>query len=227
MLTPLFIENAKVRLVQLKMYRVMSSTIRDILFVNCIDKSELTYQLNTLQQRTKLCGSQVIICNSGNTVSHRIAPPVKIHQAKILSPMSIYRARTSTSVLDNDVRAREGCSGQLLAVLLDVNEGRANRGAAASAGAGEGDSAEVGEGHERVALLEVLNDPLSVLLAESARRRERLGDGLAVGVVLDHGSARLGCGGGDGDGDRVTSAERDTAEVVCGSGEPLEPSWEV
>lgn len=120
-----------------------------------------------------------------------------------------------------------GDRGQHL-VLLNIDEGGA-RGADSAAGGGgglsigEGDAPEVSKSDQRGALLEVLDDPLCVLFAESRAGRDRLAHGLARGFVLNDGGAGLGAGGSDGDGNLVTGAEGDAGEVVGVVGVPLIP----
>ena len=71
--------------------------------------------------------------------------------------------------------------------------------------------------------LEVLDDPLSVVLAERGLAREGVRNGRALRVVLDHGRA-AGLGGGcHGGGDGVASREADAREVVGVVGVPLIP----
>lgn len=111
---------------------------------------------------------------------------------------------------------------------------------------GESDAAEVDEGDEGGALLEVLDDPLGVGLAEVALGTlvgERVGHGLTGGEVLDvslgeyeymhntDGSERISltdtAGGavcGHGDEDVVACGEANAAEVVGVVGVPLVPS---
>lgn len=130
---------------------------------------------------------------------------------------------------DGDRATRDGGRGKDLAALLNVDEaGTASAGGAtrdkASGRASEGDSAEVGEGHKASARLVVLNDPLSVLLAQSRRGGDSLRNRLAGGVVLDHSRAGGLGSGGDSDGDRVAGREGDAGEVIGVIGEPLVPS---
>ena len=132
-------------------------------------------------------------------------------------PWSLYGI--CSLVADGDRRARSRDRGQDLVVLLNVDDvgtrwrdsgaGRVRRG-----GISEGDRAEVGKGNEGVTLLEVLDDPLSVLLAKSGRRGDLLADALAVGVVRDDGGARGRAGGGDGESDGITSLEGNAGEIV-------------
>ena len=137
--------------------------------------------------------------------------------------------RARLDVLDGDGAAADGDGGEDLAALLDVDGGRAG---GADGGAargrrgrrGEDDGAEVGEGHERGALLEVLDDPLRVVLAERRLAGERVRDGLALGLVRDRRrAARLGRRG-DRHGDDVARGEADAGEVVRVVGVPLIPS---
>ena len=123
--------------------------------------------------------------------------------------------------------------GQDLAALLDVNDRGARRGDggardSASGGAGECDGTKVGEGYEgaraTTARLEVLDDPLGVVLAETCGGGEGGGDGLALGVVHDRERALGGARGGGGQGDGVTSGEGDAAEVIGVVGVVLVPS---
>lgn len=91
----------------------------------------------------------------------------------------------------------------------------------------EGDITEVGERNERGALLEVLDDPFGVLSAEGCGGggcTHRLGDGLAVGGVLDLADTLAGRGAGARDGDGIAGLHGDTAEVVGDGGVPLVPS---
>ena len=127
-------------------------------------------------------------------------------------------------------RGRGGrAGGEDLVALLDVDDssaGRANRAGRRGRGrAGEGDSAEVSEGNEAAVGLEVLNDPLGIVLAERGLAGEGVGDGRALRVVLDGGSA-AGLGGGlHGGGDGVASREADAREVVGVVGVPLIPGY--
>ena len=122
-----------------------------------------------------------------------------------------------TSQSDLDVfagdtgRAGGRAVSQGLAVLLDVDDsGATDTNAAAAAlsrGTGEADSAEVSKLDHGAALLEVLNDPLGVGLAEislGALVLERVRHLLAGGVVLDGCSACGLAGGRDSHGDGVT-----------------------
>ena len=63
-------------------------------------------------------------------------------------------------------------------------------------------------------LLEVLDNPLGVLLAERGRRRDLLREGLALGAVRDDGRASLGRSRDDGHGGRVAGVKDDAGEVV-------------
>ena len=136
---------------------------------------------------------------------------------------------TRLNIGDGDGAARGGDGGQHGAALLDVDEGGARGADGAARGArgraGELDGAEVGEGHEGAALLEVLDDPLRVLLAELRARRERLADGLAAGDVLDDGGTGRGGRGGDGELNLITSADGEVREVGGEVGVVLVPSY--
>ncbi len=124
---------------------------------------------------------------------------------------------------DLDVLAGDGAAagrarGQdaVLADVQDVGAAGSDGGAVLDGrAAGELDGAEVGERHvlavvARVALGEVLDDPLRVDLAQAGRLlAEALGDGLASGQVLDDGrSGRLGRRR-DGHLDRITLGDID------------------
>ena len=71
--------------------------------------------------------------------------------------------------------------------------------------------------------LEVLNDPLGVVLAERGLAGEGVRDGRALRVVLDRGSAASLGSGRHGGGDGVPGREADTREVVGVVGVPLIP----
>lgn len=132
------------------------------------------------------------------------------------------------NVLDNDGAVGDGDGGKDSVAALNVNDGgilRTNRGAAiGGSGAGEGDSAEVGEGNKRVILLEVLDDPLGIVLAQVTVNTtgEGVGNRLASGNVVNGGSTG-GLGGGvNSDLDHITS--RDSEVKVIGIvGVPLVP----
>ena len=134
----------------------------------------------------------------------------------------------SAGVGDGDRAAAGRDRSEDLVVLLDVNERRAGRadGRAADGArrrAGEGDGAEVGEGNEGAALLEVLDDPLRVVLAERGLAGEGVRDGLPGRLVGDRRrAARLGSRG-DRDGHSVAGGEADTGEVVGVVRVPLVP----
>lgn len=75
-----------------------------------------------------------------------------------------------------------------MADVEDVSIGRSLSAASrqSSVGVGEFDLVEVREGDQGEAFLEVLDDPLGVLLAQVAlSRSERVGHALASGGVLD------------------------------------------
>lgn len=74
-------------------------------------------------------------------------------------------------------------------------------------------------------MLKVFDNPLGVLSAESGRRGEGLGDGLAIGQVLNDRCTGSRRGGNDGDVDRVATVERDVIEIVRVVRVPLVPSY--
>lgn len=121
--------------------------------------------------------------------------------------------------------------GEIAAVLGEVNDGGAVAasldGVAAdnSSRAGEGDGAEVSEGHQRRAGLEVLDDPLGVGTAKGAvgLAGEGVGAGLAVGGVLKLGGASVGAVTGNGDGDNVARGDGDIGEGNGCLGDVLVP----
>lgn len=94
------------------------------------------------------------------------------------------------------------------------------------AGRGEGDSSEVGEGNKGVVLLEILDNPLSIVLAEVSidTTSEAVGDRLAVGVVGDDSSSGSLGAGSDLGGDGVTGSNGDASKIVCIIWVPLVPS---
>jgi hypothetical protein len=165
-------------------------------------------------------------------LKHQISICPSVHRSTSSTHLQLHATAARIyclDITDSDGRARGRDTRECLAVLLDVDDVRA-AGAGRARGslrgrAGEGDGAKVGEGHERGALLEVLDDPLSVLLAERRRGRDLLRDGLALRVVGDHGRAGRGARRGDGERDGVAGAEADTGEVVGVVGVPLVPGW--
>lgn len=131
-------------------------------------------------------------------------------------------------VRNRDGVRRDRAGGEHLAALFDVDERRARRADGRAAArrrrrAGEGDGAKVGEGDERAAGLEVLDDPLRVVLAERRLARERVRHGLALRLVRDRRRAAGLRGRCDGHGDGVARGEGDTGEVVRVVGVPLVP----
>ena len=77
--------------------------------------------------------------------------------------------------------------------------------------------------HLAVAVVKVLDDPLSVLLAKSSGRGEGLGDGLASRKVLNDGCSGLGGGSSDGELDLVAGLDGDAGEIVGVVGVPFIP----
>ena len=140
---------------------------------------------------------------------------------------SDWSGRLAAGVSDGDGVAAGRDGGQDTAVLLEVDDiraGGADRAAGGARGrAGERNGAPVGERDEPAVLLEVLDDPLRVLLAERGLAAEAVRDLLAGGVVDERrGAARRGsCG--DGRGDRVAGADFEAREVVSVVGVPLVP----
>lgn len=124
------------------------------------------------------------------------------------------------NVLDDDgLRARGSDGSQDLAALLNVNDG--TTGDTNSAGGGssisirESDGTEVSEWNKSVILLEILDDPFSVGLAELvALGCEAVGDSLASGDVLNDGGTGLLASGSDGHLDNVTSSDGNAREVI-------------
>lgn len=123
--------------------------------------------------------------------------------------------------------ARGAARGVDGAGLADVNDGGiitsidSGAGALGSVGIGELDRVEVGEGNQGQTLLEVLNNPLGVVLAQvglGGGGRKGVGHGLAGGGVLEGGGTGAGAGGLDGHGDGVTSrdVEVEVVSVVYG-----------
>lgn len=112
--------------------------------------------------------------------------------------------------------------------LADVDDGARSSfdggtGRLGSVGLGELDGVEVGEGHQGETLLEVLNDPLSIILAKvTLAAGPCVVDGLAGGGVLNGGSTSGGGGGLNGHDDGVTSGDVH-GEVVGVVGVPLIP----
>jgi len=139
--------------------------------------------------------------------------------------------RLSVGDLDGR-RARDRDGRQNLSAgilnLDDLRTGKRN-GGSTSAGdsAAEGDGVEAGEVDLRAALLEVLDDPLSILLCEGGgggRSRDGLSVAEAGGDVLYHDSTTGGGGSSDGDADGLASAYGEAADVNGEVGEPLVPS---
>jgi hypothetical protein len=130
-----------------------------------------------------------------------------------------------------DRRAGGGAVRQDLAALLNVNDGGTTdtHGAAGGHGRGpsEGDGAKVSKSNQRAALLEVLDNPFSISLAEVALgtlAREGVRNRLSGGVVLNDSfaSGLAGCGNGHGNG--VTGRKADSGEVIGVVWVPLIPS---
>lgn len=137
-----------------------------------------------------------------------------------------------TNVLDSDAVAGIRGLGQNDAVLLDIHD-LGTRGANGSAvldglSVGESDSAKVGERNKSAILLEVLDDPLGVGLAQGARStaREGVGHRLASRDVVDGGGASGSGGGVHRDLDHISSSDGDAAEIIGILWVPLVPGGE-
>lgn len=139
-------------------------------------------------------------------------------------------SRHLADVLDGDGAAADGSRGLdgAAAVGGDINDISSGRGGGAAGagggGAGEDDGAEVSEGDLAAVLLEGLDDPLGVGLAEGGGGAgEGVGDCLAGGEVLKSGNT-LGLGGGvDGHLDLVADGDGEAGEAVGVVGDPLVP----
>lgn len=136
-------------------------------------------------------------------------------------PHTLFFSLSSLGVDDNNGGLADRSGGQNLAVLEDVDEGAAAGAdvarAAVRVGVGEADGAEVGKGHQAaVVLLEVLDDPLGVDLAQGlGLRGEGVGDLGALGPVYDGSNAGCLGGGLHRDGHDVADSERDAGEGVA------------
>lgn len=92
---------------------------------------------------------------------------------------------------------------------------------------GESDGTEVGKGNQAATLLKVLDNPLGIGLAKSARRAgEAVVNPLARGQVLKSGNTSGLARRSNGDLDLVTDAQVKAAEGVRVVGNPLKPSIE-
>lgn len=97
--------------------------------------------------------------------------------------------------------------------LADVDDGARSSldgtaGRRGGVGLGELDGVEVSEGHQGETLLEVLDDPLSIVLAKvTLGAGPCVVDGLASGGVLNGGSTSRGGGGLNGHDNGVTSGD--------------------
>lgn len=149
--------------------------------------------------------------------------PLRTHSSLLKAPHPTQaRAYNLTGVVAGDLGGARGrAAGQDRAGLADVHDGGARDGGRA---VGEGDAVEVGEGHEAQAGLEVLNDPLGVVLAELVGLgREAVGDRLAGGGVLQSDGAGLLGGGIDAHDDGVALGDGEAGEGVGVVGVPLVP----
>jgi hypothetical protein len=134
---------------------------------------------------------------------------------------------THLDVLDGEARGGGGHGGLDGAALLDIDDGTVawalgGTRAGGSNSVGEHDATEIGERNQGASLLEILNDPLGVLKAQSAGASEGLGDGLASGDVLNDSLAGLGAAGGNGGLDHI-SGGNGQGEIVGVVWVPLVP----
>lgn len=150
-------------------------------------------------------------------------------QAKV--PIEFQRERL-TSVLNSHAVAGVRGRSQNPAVLLDINDlstGRTNSLAILDGlSIGESDSAKVGERNKSTVLLKVLDDPLRVGLAQSARSTaiEGVGHRLASREVLNRGGASGSGGGVHRDIDHISSRDGHSVEGVGILRVPLVPGGE-
>lgn len=138
------------------------------------------------------------------------------------------RSLVDLNVLDGNSAAGSSDRGKN-AVLLNVNDGGTsgvNSGTALGGlSTGEGNSAEVGKGNQGAALLKVLNDPFSIVLAKLVGfTREGVGNSSASADILNNSSAGRGAGGSHSDLDNISSSDGDASEVVGVVRVPLVPS---
>lgn len=139
------------------------------------------------------------------------------------------QSRTHLDIADGD--RVTGCRGlsQNLAILPNVHDS-STRGANSPAVAGglgvrEGDGSEISERNKRAIGLEILDNPFSIGLTEVTlgASGEFVGYGLAISEVLDGGRSTILSGSLNGDLDRVTLGNGDTAEVIGIVGVPFVP----
>lgn len=136
----------------------------------------------------------------------------------------IYNSCHLLDVGASDALSAGRARGKDLAALAQVDDGGAGDALAVDSGILKGDGAKVGKGDEAAALLKILDDPLGIGLAKGGRGGcEAVRDGLASGLVLDHGGASLLARGGHGDGDLVAGLHGDAGEIVGDLGVPLIP----
>lgn len=86
-------------------------------------------------------------------------------------------------------------------------------------GTGEGDSSKVSKGDLGSVLVEILDDPLSIVLAEGAQGRlvaEGLGDGLPSCDVLENGGTGSLGARGHGDFDNIACSDGHLARALAG-----------
>lgn len=148
---------------------------------------------------------------------------------------STYWFRKFLLVSNNNLVTRGAGSGDDVAAGIDQVNQISTRGVdvtrtAGGTGISEGDSVKGRERSERLGSAandgEVLDDPLSVGLAESALNLaggERVRNGLTVGLIGDGGDTAGGAGGLDTHLDSVAGRDVDAGEVVGVIGNPLVP----
>lgn len=132
------------------------------------------------------------------------------------------------NVLDGNSAAGSRDRGEN-AVLLNINYGGTagvNSGSALGGlGTGESDSTKVSEGNQAAALLKVLNDPFSVVLAKLVGlAREFVGNSSTLGDIFNNSRTGRGAASSHGDFDNIPSRDGDASEIVGVVGIPLVPS---
>lgn len=135
----------------------------------------------------------------------------------------------SLGIADSNTAAASRRLGQDLTALLDIHDSRArwanSRAARDSLGIGERHSSEVGEGNQGAAALEVLNNPLSVGLAEISiiDTGELVGDRCARSEVFDDSRAGVLGLSSHSELDHISSGDGDAGEIVGIIRVPLVP----
>lgn len=139
------------------------------------------------------------------------------------------QSRIHLDVADSDRIIRRRGLSQNLVILPNIHDG-STRGANSPAVAGglgisESNRSEISERNKRAIGFEILDNPFSVGLTEVAlgASGKFMGDGLAIGEVLDGGSSSALGGGLNSDFDGITLGDGDTAEVIGIVGVPFVP----